>query len=118
MSFSAALHRRLWSPANCVDTDRLKISTLQAGEIPIYEPGLKELVSSNVGQGRASRLRRIWLKPSMVLLRYSLKSERLHAGAMDTGLFTDITRPFERLAGPLKGFTVVITKVNGACRYW
>ncbi len=36
----------------CVDTDELKIRRLKAGEIPIYEPRLKELVTSNVEQGR------------------------------------------------------------------
>jgi len=38
----------------CVDTDESKISTLKSGEIPIYEPGLKEIVQSNVQQGRLS----------------------------------------------------------------
>jgi UDPglucose 6-dehydrogenase len=36
----------------CVDKDSRKIDGLIAGEIPIYEPGLKDLVSSNVSQGR------------------------------------------------------------------
>ena len=35
----------------CVDTDELKIARLKAGEIPIYEPGLKELVATNVERG-------------------------------------------------------------------
>lgn len=38
----------------CVDEDRAKISALNAGEIPIYEPGLKKIVESNVRQGRLS----------------------------------------------------------------
>jgi UDPglucose 6-dehydrogenase len=38
----------------CVDKDRIKISALKAGEIPIYEPGLDEIVLSNVRQGRLS----------------------------------------------------------------
>jgi UDPglucose 6-dehydrogenase len=36
----------------CVHKDRTKIFALNAGEIPIYEPGLAELVRSNVAQGR------------------------------------------------------------------
>ena len=36
----------------CVDKDATKISALNSGEIPIYEPGLKDIVQSNVRQGR------------------------------------------------------------------
>jgi UDPglucose 6-dehydrogenase len=38
----------------CVDADREKIDMLKNGVMPIYEPGLKELVASNVEQGRLS----------------------------------------------------------------
>ena len=36
----------------CVDKDAGKIARLQKGEIPIFEPGLDELVKDNVEQGR------------------------------------------------------------------
>ncbi len=38
----------------CVDTDAGKIERLQRGEIPIYEPGLDELVAANVRHNRLS----------------------------------------------------------------
>jgi UDPglucose 6-dehydrogenase len=38
----------------CVDSDAGKIARLERGEIPIYEPGLDELVAGNVRQNRLS----------------------------------------------------------------
>ena len=36
----------------CVDKDTAKIALLQAGSVPIYEPGLDKLVAQNVAAGR------------------------------------------------------------------
>ncbi len=36
----------------CADIDPAKIAMLERGEIPIYEPGLEEMVNSNVEDGR------------------------------------------------------------------
>jgi UDPglucose 6-dehydrogenase len=38
----------------CVDKDESKIAALNAGRMPIYEPGLEQLVASNVEAGRLS----------------------------------------------------------------
>ncbi|GAO05278.1 UDP-glucose/GDP-mannose dehydrogenase family protein [Anaeromyxobacter sp. PSR-1] len=37
---------------SCVDTDAGKVERLQRGEVPIYEPGLEELVRRNLREGR------------------------------------------------------------------
>ena len=36
----------------CVDIDEAKIAKLRAGEVPIYEPGLEELIKRNTAEGR------------------------------------------------------------------
>src|SRR5437879_13486384 len=36
----------------CVDNDAQKIKQLQAGEVPIYEPGLEEIIHRNVSARR------------------------------------------------------------------
>jgi UDPglucose 6-dehydrogenase len=38
----------------CVDKDEEKVKVLRAGRMPIYEPGLEELVKKNVAAGRLS----------------------------------------------------------------
>ena len=49
---SGACLADLGNDVMCQDIDPRKIETLRAGEIPIYEPGLKELVFRNVEAGR------------------------------------------------------------------
>ncbi len=38
----------------CVDVDKTKIEKLKNGHIPIYEPGLEDIVTRNVAKGRLS----------------------------------------------------------------
>ena len=38
----------------CVDVDAQKVNRLRNGEIPIYEPGLEDMVAKNVREGRKS----------------------------------------------------------------
>ena len=38
----------------CVDKDETKIQLLSKGKVPIYEPGLEDLLKKNIKEGRIS----------------------------------------------------------------
>ena len=49
---SAACFSEFGASVTCIDLDASKIARLRKGLMPIYEPGLDELVERNVAQGR------------------------------------------------------------------
>jgi len=49
---SGTCFAEMGSHVTCVDVDQEKIDKLKRGEMPIYEPGLEELVRRNVSYGR------------------------------------------------------------------
>lgn len=56
---SGACFAEIGHIVTCVDTDEIKVSNLAQGRIPIYEPGLNELVVRNRTEGRLSFTTRI-----------------------------------------------------------
>src|SRR3989304_5012526 len=93
----------------CVDKDTAKIAALKAGAIPIYEPGLSELVAANA---RAGRLKFTGDLPAAVkdadavFIAVGTPSRR-GDGHADLTYVYDAAR---EIAGALEGFTVVVTK--------
>src|SRR5438477_2569287 len=51
---TGAVFADLGNEVVCVDNVAKKIAQLQAGQMPIYEPGLEEMVARNVADGRLS----------------------------------------------------------------
>ncbi|MDE6317411.1 MAG: UDP-glucose/GDP-mannose dehydrogenase family protein, partial [Muribaculaceae bacterium] len=49
---SGACFSEIGANVTCVDIDTAKIERLKAGIVPIYEPGLDEMVKRNVAEGR------------------------------------------------------------------
>ncbi|MCL2452387.1 MAG: UDP-glucose/GDP-mannose dehydrogenase family protein [Alphaproteobacteria bacterium] len=93
----------------CVDTDAQKIDQLNAGKMPIYEPGLQELVGNNVRQHRLSfstDLASVVGGAEAVFIAVGTPSRR-GDGHADLSFVYQAARA---IAVGLKGFTVVVTK--------
>src|SRR5262245_37402204 len=93
----------------CVDKNAAKISALNKGEIPIFEPGLDDLVRSNVSGGRLSfttALNEVVREAEAVFIAVGTPSRR-GDGHADLVHVHEATR---EIATALEGFTVVITK--------
>ncbi len=93
----------------CVDKDVAKIEMLERGEIPIYEPGLQDLVRANVREGRLSfttKLEEPVRSADAVFIAVGTPSRR-GDGHADLAY---VYRAAHEIARALDGFTVVITK--------
>jgi UDPglucose 6-dehydrogenase len=93
----------------CVDKDASKISALQRGKIPIFEPDLDRLVQNNVKNGRLdfeTDLARPVREADAVFIAVGTPSRR-GDGHADLSYVYAASR---EIAAAVDGFTVVITK--------
>lgn len=93
----------------CVDMDADKIAALERGEVPIFEPGLAELVAGNVKQGRlkfTGDLKEALHEARVVFIAVGTPSRR-GDGHADLSYVYAAAR---EIAGALSEFTVVVTK--------
>ncbi|WP_438852772.1 UDP-glucose dehydrogenase family protein [Brevundimonas nasdae] len=93
----------------CIDKDLAKIERLERGEIPIFEPGLDDLVARNVREGRlfftldgAEAIR----QADAVFIAVGTPSRRGDGHADLSYVYAAA----EEIAGLIEGFTVIVTK--------
>jgi UDPglucose 6-dehydrogenase len=92
----------------CADNDAEKVARLQRGEVPIYEPGLDELVARNLRQGRLS-----FTTDAAEAVRHSLvvfiavPTPPLPDGSTDLSMVEAVAREVGRT---MDGYKVVVTK--------
>ena len=92
----------------CVDKDEAKIAALGRGAIPIYEPGLEELVARNERKGRlrfTTNLKEA-IESALVIF-IAVGTPRRNDGAPD---LTFVRQVAEAVAEHMNGYKVVVTK--------
>ncbi len=93
----------------CVDKDHRKIEMLEAGRVPIYEPGLEEVMHRNVAAGRLSFSRDTAAAvdgADAVFIAVGTPTRRGDGHADLTYVFAAA----EEIARALTGYAVVVTK--------
>ena len=93
----------------CIDKDEAKIAALKQGVIPIFEPGLEDVVAANVKAGRlsfGSDLATAVCDADAVFIGVGTPSRRGDGHADLTYVYAAA----EEIAGSLTGHTVVVTK--------
>src|SRR6266481_5629276 len=92
----------------CVDNDAAKVKMLREGGIPIYEPGLEELVKKNVAAGRLSFTNSTaeGVEESDVVF-IAVPTPPLADGAVDLSFIEKVAR---EIAAAMTGYKIVVDK--------
>ena len=92
----------------CVDNDAAKVKTLQEGGIPIYEPGLEELVRKNTAAGRLSfttSTAEAVEKSGIIFI--AVPTPPLDDGSVDLSFIEKVAR---EIAGAMTSYKIVVDK--------
>ena len=93
----------------CIDSDERKIEALNKAIVPIYEPGLDELVERNLSAGRltfSTELAPAVREADVVMIAVGTPSRRGNGHAD----LTFVMEAARQIAGAVEGFTVVVNK--------
>ena len=92
----------------CVDNDSAKVKVLQQGGIPIYEPGLDEVVTKNVSAGRLSFTNSTaeGVEKSDVVF-IAVPTPPLPDGSVDLSFIEKVAR---EIAAAMNGYKIVVDK--------
>ena len=92
----------------CIDIDRRKIDELKRGSVPIYEPGLKELIRRNRAEGRLHFSTDIneGVKKALILF-IAVGTPAMETGASDLKYVLDAARS---IGLAMNGFKIVVLK--------
>ena len=105
---SGACFAEMGIDVTCIDIDRSKIDRLAGGEIPIYEPGLEEMVKRNVEAGRLHFTTSLpETLPKVEVVFSAVGTPPDEDGSADLQYVLDVAREFGRHIGR---YTLLVTK--------
>jgi UDPglucose 6-dehydrogenase len=92
----------------CVDIDEAKVKGMQAGQVPIYEPGLEELFQRNIEAGRLSFTTELAsAAPEAEVIFLALPTPPNEDGSADLSYILGVA---EQLGPLLKQYCVIVNK--------
>lgn len=105
---SGTCFAEMGSHVTCIDINEQKINSLKNGEIPIYEPGLDELVKRNVAYGRLAFSTSLADTIDNVDVVFSaVGTPPDEDGSADLSYVLDVARTFGQ---NIKKYTILVTK--------
>ena len=105
---SSACFAEMGVEVTCVDVDRARISGLLEGRIPIYEPGLAEMILRNSREGRLHFTTSLSsVIPSVEMVFLAVGTPACDDGSADLRQVFDAAREFGRT---IDKYTVLVTK--------
>jgi len=91
----------------CVDIDEGKINSLKKGKVPIYEPGLEDLLLQNIAEGRMSFTTKLADALDCQVLFLALPTPAGEDGSADLRYILGVA---EEIGKQLAGYIVIIDK--------
>jgi UDPglucose 6-dehydrogenase len=92
----------------CVDVDERKIAMLKNGEVPIYEPGLAEIVHRNAKAGRLEFTTDLeYAVAHSVVIFLAVGTPQADDGSADLSALLGVV---ERIGALMDGYRIIVTK--------
>ncbi|MFB3068656.1 MAG: NAD(P)-binding domain-containing protein, partial [Acidobacteriota bacterium] len=92
----------------CVDIDEKKIAGLQKGKLPIYEPGLGEVVRSNLEEKRLTFTTDLeWAVQNSLIIFIAVGTPAKQNGASDLKYVLEVV---QGVARAMDGYRIIVNK--------
>lgn len=105
---TAACFAELGNHVTCVDVNETKIANLKKGSLPIYEPGLDLMVSTNMHEGRlqfVTSFSQLTIEPHVIFIAVGTPSDK--EGAADIQYVLEASR---NIGAHIKNYCVIVDK--------